>query len=600
MNKEFLYKVLPFLEWFPQLKDKKILKADIIAGLTVAFILIPQSMAYAALAWLPISVWLYTAFIPVLVAGLFGSSKQMATWPVTIVSLMTATALWWIASASPEWYVVYASLLAFFIWVFYLVLSFLRLWVIVDFLSHPVIIGFTNAVAIITITSQAGKIFWIKYDKWDNYFEWLYNLVDVAIISTHLETFLYWLASILLLVLLARFTPKLPRVLILLILSTFASFSLWFEWNIVKNIPDNLPSFSVPFLSNYVINWLNFDEILNLALFAIIIWLIWFTESISVAKFVWTKTKEKVSANRELVWQWLANISSWLFWWYWVAWSFSKTAVNLRAGAKTWFSSVITSIAVWITLLYLTPLLYYLPTVTLAAVIMVAVSELIKIEPIIKAWKAERHDWIVAITTFLLTLILAPNIEIWIAIWVTLSLAFFITRSMRPRFVEVSMYKDWVYRDKELFWLKTSKNVSVLRFDWVLYFANAGYFEDKILCLISNKKKLKYVILDLEWMADIDASWIEVLDNMVNRLDSIWVTILISSMRVGVIKKLENYWFLKSFSKKYIFAHIDKALDYIYEKKWKEIDLEALKDFVSKKKVDEEEWREIIEKYVKK
>lgn len=600
MTKETLHKIFPFLDWIWELKDTKILRADIIAGLTVAFVLIPQSMAYAWLAGLPIEVWLYTAFIPVLVAGLFGSSKQMATWPVTIVSLMTATALAWVASTNPEWYIIYASLLAFFIWIFYLLLWVLRLGVIVDFLSHPVIVGFTNAVAIITITSQAWKIFGISYDKWSNYFEWVYNLLSTAISNTHIETFIFWLTSIFILISLAKFAPKLPRVLILLVIATFSSYYLGFDWKIVQGIPSALPSFNLPFLSDYVINWLKFNEILNLAMFAIIIWLIGFTESISVAKFVWAKTKEKVSANRELIWQWLANISSSLFWWYWVAWSFSKTAVNLRAWAKTWFSSVVTSIVVWITLLYLTPLLYYLPMVTLAAVIMVAVAELIKIEPIIKAYKTEKHDWIVAITTFVITLVLSPSIEMWIAIWVTLSLAFYISRSMRPRFVEVSMYKDWIYRDVEVFWLKTSKNVSVLRFDWVLYFANASYFEDKILELISNKKKLKYVILDLEWMADIDASWIEVLDLLLHRLDSIWVTILITSMRVKVIKKLENYWFLKSFSKKYIFAHIEKALDYIYEKKWKDIDLEALKDYISKKNVDPEEWRDIIKKYVKK
>lgn len=599
MNKELLHKIFPFLNWIWELKDKKILKRDIIAGLTVAFILIPQSMAYAWLAWLPIEVWLYTAFIPVLVAWLFGSSKQMATWPVTIVSLMTATALWWITSASPEWYIVYASLLALFIWIFYLILWFLKLGVIVDFLSHPVIVWFTNAVAIITITSQAGKIFGIKYDKWSNYFDWLYNLITTAIQNTHIETFIYWMFSIIILLLLARLAPKLPRVLILLVWCTLVSYYFWFNWKIVQDIPSALPSFNIPFLSEYVIKWLNIDEIINLAMFAIIIWLIWFTESISVAKFVWTKTKEKVSANKELIWQWLANISSGLFWWYWVAWSFSKTAVNLRAWAKTWFSSVVTSLAVWVTLLFLTPLLYYLPMVTLAAVIVVAVTELIKIEPIVKAWKTEKHDWIVAIVTFILTLILAPKIEMWIAIWVVLSLWFYITRSMRPRFIEVSMYKDWLYRDIELFWLKTSKNISVLRFDWVLYFANASYFEDKIIELLSNKKKLKYVVLDLEWMADIDASWIEVLELTVSRLENIWVIILITSMRVNVIQKLKNYWFLNKISKKYLFVKIDNALDYIYEKNWKNIDLDALKDFQSKKKLDEENGRDIIKKYVK-
>ena len=598
--KEALFKFFPFLEWIWELKDITVLRSDIIAGLTVAFILIPQSMAYAGLAGLPIEIWLYTAFIPVLVAGLFGSSRQMSTWPVTIVSLMTATALAWIAATSPEAYIVYASLLALFIWIFYLILWFLKLWVIVDFLSHPVIIGFTNAVAIITIISQVEKIFGITYEKWNGIFESFNNFIISVIQNTHIETFIYWLSSILILVFLWKFLPKLPRVLILLVIATYSSYYFSFDWKIIQDIPSVLPSFSIPFLNDYVLLWLNIKDITNLAIFAVIIWLIGFAESISVAKFVWTKTKEKVLSNRELIWQWLANISSSLFGWYWVAWSFSKTAVNLRAWAKTWFSSVITSIVVWITLIYLTPYLYHLPVVALAAVIMVAVAELIKIKPIIKAWNTEKHDWIVAIITFFLTLILSPDIEIWIAVWVSLSLALFISRSMRPRLVEVSMYKDWLYRDVELFGLKTSKHVSVLRFDWVLYFANAGYFEDKVLELISEKKKLKYVIFDLEWMADIDSSGIEILENLINRLNDIGIKVILTALRVKVITKFQSYWFLKRFWKKRIFIHVEKALDYIYDKQWEDIDLEPLEDYVSNKNWKEELWRYLIKKYVKK
>lgn len=603
---EFLHKIFPFLAWIGELKDTKILKSDIIAGLTVAFVLIPQSMAYAQLAWLPIEVGLYTAFIPVLVAWLFWSSRQMSTGPVTIISLMTATALAGVWSSSPEGYMVYASLLALFIWIFYLILWTLKLWVIVEFLSHPIIVWFTNAVAIITITSQAGKIFGISYDKWENYFEWLGNLITAALQYTHSETFLYWILSIAILLLLKLVAPKLPRVLILLVTATFVSYYFWYTGARVEDIPSSFPSLSIPFMSEYVTAWLSFGDIVNIALFAVIIWLIWFTESISVAKFVWTKTRQKVSANRELFGQWLANISSWLFGWYGVAGSFSKTAVNLRAWAKTWFSSVVTSLVVWITLIYLTQYLYYLPMVTLAAVIIVAVIWLIKIEPIIKAWKTERHDGIVAIITFFLTLFLAPNIELGIVVWVILSLALYISRTMKPRFVEVSMYKDWLYRDAETFGLKTSKHISIYRFDGVMYFANAAYFEDRMLEQLAKKKKLKYVILDLEWMSDIDSSWIEILWNMMGRLESIGIPVYITWLRVNVLKRLENYWFLDKFHKKHIFAHIDGALDEICDKKCKDkdIDMEPLRDYKSDKKAKAEEEtqdnREIIEKYVEK
>ena len=599
-----LKNIFPFLVWIRELRNFKVLKSDIIAWITLSFIVIPQSMAYAELAWLPIEVGLYTSFISIMVAGLFWSSKQMSTWSITIVSLMTATAIAsiWVTSISVEAYIVYASLLAFFIGVFYLILSFLRLGVIVDFLSHPVIIGFTNAAAIITLTSQAWKIFWVSYEKWDNYFEWIYNLIISSIEYVQYPTLAFWLWWIILLVFLWKIFPKIPRVLVVIIISTFLSYKLWFDWKIIEIIPNSLPSINIPFLSSYLLNDLSTDQILNLMVFALIIWLIWFTQSISVAKYVWTKTKQRVSANKELYWQWIANISSSLFWWYWVAWSLSKTAVNLRAWAKTWFSSVITWLMVWVTILFFTPYLYYLPMATLAAIIIVAVSDLIKIKTTIKVWKTEIHDWIVAVVTFSLTLLLSPNIEMWIFIWVTLSLALFIYRSMRPRLIEVAMYKDWQYRDKVSFALKTSKHVSIFRFDWVLFFANAWYFESTILDFISKKEKLKYVIFDLEWMSDIDSSWLEVLEHLYERLDKEnWVKVYFSSLRVKVIQKFIDSGFLKYFWKKNIFVKVKSILKYIEEKEWDNVDLESLWEYCPGNKNNEEfneEGKDILEKYV--
>ncbi|MCP4523642.1 MAG: sodium-independent anion transporter, partial [Candidatus Gracilibacteria bacterium] len=190
-TKNIFLKIFPFLEWIGKLKDSNILRKDIISGMTVALILVPQSMAYAGLAGLPIEVGLYTAFIPVIIASLFGSSPQMSTGPVTIVSLMTATALAPLAASSIEGYVAYASLLAIMIGVFYIILGSLKLGVIVDFLSHPVIIGFTNAVAIITITSQISKIFGVSVDKSGNYFETLQNVFVAAMNDIHVMSFAF-------------------------------------------------------------------------------------------------------------------------------------------------------------------------------------------------------------------------------------------------------------------------------------------------------------------------------------------------------------------------------------------------------------------------
>lgn len=591
MNKK-KNKILSFI-W----ENKKNLRLDIIAGITVALVIIPQSMAYAWLAWLPIQVGLYTAFIWVLIWWVFWSSKQMSTGPVTIISLMTASALvsLWINDMNS--YMMYASLLAFFIWFFYLLLWFLKLWVIVEFLSHPVIIWFTNAIALVTIISQADKIFWVHINKWSHFFSNLKITLISILNETHLITFLFWLLWLIILVWLKNNYPKIPRVLVLLIISILLSYFLGYDdlfWGkVLWNIPKWLPHFSIWFLKNI---W-NSNKILSVISFAFIIWLIWFTESISVAKTVAIKTKQKVNANKELYSQAIANIATSFFGWYWVAWSFSRTAVNLRAWAKTWFASIVTWLIIWITLLYLTPLLYHLPMATLAAIIIVAVGSLIKIEPLIKAWKIQKTDSYVGIITFISTIIFTPNVEKGIAIWVLISLGLYIYKSMRPKIVEVSMYKNWVLRDADYFNLKKSKDVSIYRIDWSIFFANIWYFENKILDFISTKKKLKIIIFDFEWMNNIDFSGYVAFKDLTEKLEKIGIKVYLSNLRVKVIHKLHNVWYLKKIWKTRIFEKTDDVIDFLKEKyKKNEVNVKPLLEYCPKNKEAEKLWKDLYKK----
>ena len=597
-----LHRIFPFLAWVQELKKPETLKKDILAGLSVSFILIPQSMAYAQLAWLPIEVGLYTAFIPVIIAALFGSSPQMSTWPVTIVSLMTATALAPLASSGIEWYVAYASLLAFFTGCFYLLIWNLRLGVIVDFLSHPVIVWFTNAAAILTISSQLSKIFWVSAEKGSHYFLSLYYLFESIIQNIHIPTATCGISSVLFLILLWKFFPKLPRVLILLVLSIALSYYFWYNtvynWEIVKYIPATLPPISFNFLEISLEN-LEYSDIVRLAIFSIVIGLIWFTESISVAKFVSYTTKKPLAPNKELIGQGLANISSSLFWGYGVAGSFSKTAVNLKAGATTGFTSVVTGIMVWVTILFLTPLLSYLPIATLAAIIIVAVIHMIRFSPLQKAWKIEKHDAIIGYITFFSTLSFVPNIEIWILIWVFLSLVFFIYRSMRPKVTEVSLYKDDTYRDIDLFWLKTSDDIGVYRFDGNIYFANAWYCESSILNFIAKKKKISYIILDFEWVNNIDSSAEDMLGNLVNNLKKNWVKVHITGMRTKVFEKLVASGFIKKFWEKRVILNISEAIRRIEKKSDKKLDLSPLLEYEKDKEKEPELQKDVIKKIQK-
>lgn len=597
-----LQRIFPFLSWVQDLKNPSILKKDILAGLSVSFILIPQSMAYAQLAGLPVEVGLYTAFIPVIIAALFGSSPQMSTGPVTIVSLMTATALAPIAASWTDWYIAYASLMAFFTGCIYLLIWNLRLGVIVDFLSHPVIVGFTNAAALLTISSQLAKIFGVSPEAWSNYIMTLYELIYSILTHTHIPTLICWITSISFLILCGKFFPKAPKVLILLIFSILFSYLFWYNdiyWGkIVQYIPSDLPDFSFDFLQ-VSISQLDFLNILRLWIFSVVIWLIGFTESISVAKFISYTTKKPLSPNKELIGQWLANLSSSFFWGYWVAGSFSKTAVNLKAWATTGFTSVITGLMVGCTLLFFTPFLAHLPIATLAAIIIVAVSHMIRFKPLTKAWKIEKHDSIIWYVTFLTTLIFVPNIEIGVLIGISLSLILFIYRSMRPKVTELWLYKDGTYRDVDLFGLKTSSHIGVYRFDWSLYFANAWFFESQILNFVVDKKKISHVILDFEWVNNIDSSAEDMLWNLVNRLKDNDIKVYITGIRTKVFQKLSASKFTKNFWEKRIMLNITEALERIEKKSDKKIDLSPLKEYEKDKKKEPELEKKVIKEIEK-
>ena len=573
LSKRLFKKFTPFLSWIWELKDTNVLKADIIAWITVALILIPQSMAYAQLAWLPAYIWLYASFLPVMIAAFFGSSRQLATWPVAIVSLMTARALEPYATIDPEWFFIYAALLALIVWIFQLSLWLLKLWIIVDFLSHPVVIWFTNAWALIIASSQLNKIFWVKAWEWEHQYEIVWWTIQNAISWVNITTLSIALWSIAMLFILKKISKKLPWVLITVAFFTIISYYIWYEniaWvkSIIWSIPEWLPNFSIPTLDLEIIS--------ALISTAIVISLVWFMEAISIAKWMASSSKQNLSANQELIWQWLSNISASLTWGYPVSWSFSRSAVNFSSWAKTWFSSVVTWIIVALTLLFLTPLLYHLPQATLAAVIIMAVINLIKIEPIIHAFKIQKHDWVVSVITFFATLYFAPKLEEWIIVWVILSLWLFLYRSMKPNFVELSIWKKWSLVDASLVNVKTSRDVWVYAFEWPLYFANAWYFEWKMLNFISSKKDLKVIILDFDAVQEVDATWYEALENIIDKVEKTWISILISRIRPSVYQKLKRSWFFEHYSKEKVFHIRHEAIDYAVKNIDKNLDVEPL------------------------
>jgi len=564
-------KFLPFLAWIHEIKDKNVLKADLVAGLTVALVLVPQSMAYAQLAGLAPQYGLYASFLPVMIAALMGSSRQLGTGPVAVVSLLTAAAIPTIIpdGADMVTYAAYASLLAFLVGIFQFALGALKLGFVINFLSHPVVVGFTNAAAIIIGTSQLSKVFGVDKGVGEHTYEQVWGVLANASQHTHAWTLFAAVVAFAIMIGVKKYAPKLPGVLLAVVVTTVISWAMGFGMPvadgglggaIVGSIPEGLPALTVP----------NFDfSIINqMIVTAITIGLIGFMEAISIAKAMAAQTKQRLNADQELMGQGLSNVVSSFFQGYAVSGSFSRSAVNISAGAVTGFSSVVTAVIVGITLLWLTPLLYHLPQATLAAVIIMAVINLIKFKPILHAWKVEKHDAIVAVTAFVLTILFAPHLENGIVIGVILSLGLFLFRTMEPRFTELSthdgstMFMNALDND-----LNRCEVVAIVKYSGSLYFANAGYFEDRMLKLIADKHHcLKYIIVDMAGINQIDASGEEMLSGLLDRCSAAGVEILFARME-GIEKVLIRSGFVDKHGKDRFYERRTDALRYA----WKEL-----------------------------
>ena len=561
---------VPFLDWIDDLKRPEVIKADIIAGITVALVLIPQAMANAQLAGLPPEVGLYSAFLVPIVAALFGSSRQLQNGPVAIISLMSAAALIPLGLSTQE-YIAYAAMLAILAGVMQLGLGFLRLGVMVDFLSHPVIIGFINAAAIVISSLQISKLFGINDVQGEHLYETLWNLARAIPSQSHLPTVAMGLFSLALLVVIKKFAPKKPAILITVVITTVVSWLLRYDLQggaIVGSIKQGLPSFIWPSIDP--------GNLSALLLPAFMIAILSFVEAFSIAKAVASKTRQHLSADQEMVGKGLANVVAGFSQGYAVSGSFSRTAVAFDAGAKTGFTAIVSGIIVGITLLYFTPLLYYIPIATLAAVIIVAVVGMIQFEPFKHAWKVNPHDGLVAFTVFAATLYFAPHLEWGIFMGVALSIGLYIYRTMQPHFAEVAMDADGTFRDANLFGMQTSDTLALFRYDGDLYFANASYLEKRLLNAVADKPQLKALILDLEAVDQIDVTGEEMLRHMTEGLELAGIDFIVTRPKFKLLDTLKRSGLFEKIGEQNIFSKRSVALETLKTKYGDQIDISHL------------------------
>jgi SulP family sulfate permease len=326
---------------------------------------------------------------------------------------------------------------------------------------------------------------------------------------------------------------------------------------VVGSIPKGLPGLIVPKFQ--------FSTAINLFSMAMIISLLGFMEAISIAKAMAAKTGQRLDPNRELIGQGLSNIVGSFGQSYAVSGSFSRSAVNLQAGAVTGLSNVFSSLVVVIVLLFLTPLLFHLPQSVLAAIIMMAVVGLINAKTFIHTWRAQRYDGIIGVITFVATLAFAPHLDRGILIGVVLSLLLYLLRNMRPALAMLSLHPDGTYRNRARFGLDQCRHIAVIRYAGSLFFANVSYLEDQVLETIRSMPRLKHVLIVGNGINELDASGEEVLATLVGRIHEQGLGLSISGLNDSVLDTMRRTGLLAIIGEDNLYRNANRAIQNIWE-----------------------------------
>lgn len=546
---------LPVLDWLPKYKKEQ-LKGDLSAGLTVGVMLIPQGMAYAMIAGLPPIYGLYAATLPLILYALLGTSRQLAVGPVAMVSLLTAAGIGAMAEAGTASYIALAITLSLIVGFIQFGLGLFRLGFLVNFLSHPVISGFTSAAALIIGLSQLKHLLGVDLARSHHIHEIIIQAVEQAS-AIHWPTLGIGLAGIFLIIGIRRINRSIPGPLLAVLFGVLAVWGFGLSdmgVKIVGEIPKGLPSFAMPQFSG--------EQLQTLLPIALAISLVSFMESIAVAKAIQAKHKNyKVSPNQELIALGAANIGGAFFQSYPVTGGFSRTAINDQSGAKTGMASVFSALLIVLTLLFLTPLFYFLPKAILASVIMVAVFGLIDYKEAIHLWHSDRSDFIMLLVAFIATL--ALGIEQGILTGVVLSLAMVIYRTTRPHTAELGRIPgSELYRNIQRFDnLETRPDLLIFRFDAQLYFANIQYFKDALEGMAARRgKALKTILINAASINGLDSSAAHALEEVVADYAAQGIKIYFSGVRGPVRDAMTKARLIDKIGEQNFFMNIEQAV----------------------------------------
>ncbi|KJZ09711.1 MULTISPECIES: sulfate permease [unclassified Halomonas] len=542
---------LPILAWLPHYTPR-LLGGDLLAGIIVTVMVIPQSLAYAILAGLPAVVGLYASLLPAVVYAMLGTSRSLAVGPVAIIALMTGAALTKVATPGSAAYVEAALVLALLSGLMLTAMGMLRLGFFANFLSHPVIGGFLSASGLLIAISQLSHLLGIEAGGYTA-LALIYSQLS-HLDQTNLMTLAMGASTLLFLWATRRYgqhaltalgLPRGPASMLVragpvaaVVITTLIS---W-RWDLasrgvatVGQIPAGLPAFGLP----------TFELGLWHALLvpALLISVVGFVESISMAQMLAAKRRERVSPNQELIGLGGANLAAAVTAGMPVTGGLSRTVINQQSGARTPMAGLFAAIGIGVVTLALTPLLEHLPIATLAATITVAILTLVDIPLIRQTWRYSRSDFSALAVTMLLTLV--EGVEAGIIAGVGLSIALFLYRTSRPHSAIVGRIPGSEhFRSITRHQVETVSHLALFRVDESLYFANARYLEDTLYTLVAQRPELSDVVLICSAVNLIDASALESLDAINARLKDSRVTLHLAEVKGPVMDRLKHSDFL--------------------------------------------------------
>lgn len=546
-----LVRYLPIFEWGRQYSRATLLN-DLMAAIIVTIMLIPQSLAYAMLAGLPPEAGLYASIVPILLYSIFGTSRSLAVGPVAVISLMTASSIGEVVHSGIANYAEAALMLAALSGVIQLLMGIFRLGFLATFLSHPVIAGFITASGILIAASQFKHLLGI-----DTGGHTLIELVGSLLAQLHelnlitltlgmvATGFLFWVRSGLktLLLKLGESEPMAEVVtrlgpVIAVVGTTVVVWALHLDAKgvgIVGEVPRTLPPLTIPRFSLELVQFMLMP--------ALLISLIGFVESISVAQTLAAKKRQRVDSNQELIGLGAANIGASLTGGFPVTGGFSRSVVNFDAGAETPAAGIFTAIALAVASMSLTPLVYYLPKATLAATIIVAVLSLVDLSILKHSWNYSKADFSAVLATVVLTLTM--GVEIGVGAGVVVSLLLFLYKTSRPHVAEVGRVPGSEhFRNIHRHSVLTYPDVVIIRVDESLYFANARYLEDYLYDRVAGDPNIKHVVLMCSAVNEIDMSALESLEAINHRLAQLDITLHLSEVKGPVMDRLQKSKFL--------------------------------------------------------